>query len=56
MPPEIEADEYCSFLAAEYLGSFIAAGGSAVKVTIVPDVATARVLSQTAIQKATEQG
>ncbi|MBU2602444.1 MAG: ATP-binding protein [Actinobacteria bacterium] len=46
MTPRIPVGEYARFLRSEYLESFVASGGSAVKVAVVPDAATADALAQ----------
>lgn len=56
MSREISSSEYADFLATEYFGSFIADGGSAVKVAVAPSPAESAILANRAIEAARQQG
>lgn len=55
MIPEITFDTYADHLATEYLEQFIARGGSAVKVAVVPDSETAGALRNAVLVRANDQ-
>lgn len=52
----IDSDEYASFLATEYLDTYIAGGGAAVKFVVVADDASADRISRTVRQRAEAGG
>jgi hypothetical protein len=55
MIPEIAFDTYASHIATEYLEQFVARGGSAVKVAVVPDGDTADALRDEILGRANDQ-
>jgi hypothetical protein len=56
MVPEIEFEKYADHVASEYLRPFIAKGGSAVKVAVVPDSGTANALRAATVERAKAEG
>jgi hypothetical protein len=56
MVREIPLDDYAAFIGTEYLDSFVSAGGSAVKIAVVPDPRSATALIDAAVAEAQRRG